>query len=79
MPVKVIPINNRMHPANEKSDCIVLRMFDKDSPHVDMAFPFHEDTPNFKLTISEAMDLRNAIDQLLDIKLIERPRRILND
>lgn len=79
MPVKVVPIYNRSYPANEKADCIVLRMFDKDSAHVDMAFPFHEDTPNFKLTISEAMDLKNAIDQLLDIKLIERPRRILND
>ena len=75
MPVKVIPINNRLHPVDEKSDCIVLRMFDKDSVYVDMAFPFHEDTLNFKLTISEAMDLKNAIDQLIDIKLIEQPRR----
>lgn len=74
MPVKVIPINNRLHPVEEKSDCIVLRMFDKDSIYVDMAFPFHEDTPNFKLTISEAMDLKNAIDQLINIKLIEKPK-----
>ena len=75
MAVKVIPINNRLYPVDEKSDCIVLRMFDKDSIHMDIAFPFREDTPNFELTISEAMDLKNAIDQLIDIKLIEKPRR----
>lgn len=71
MAIKVIEINNRLYPTGEKSDVIVLRMFDKDSAFVDLAFPFHEDTPNFKLTITEAMDLKNAIDQLIDIKLIE--------
>lgn len=72
MAIKVIEINNRLYPTGEKSDVIVLRMFDKDSLFVDLAFPFHEDTPNFKLTILEAMDLKNAIDQLIDIKLIEK-------
>lgn len=74
MAIKVIQINNRLYPTSEKSDLIVLRMFDKDSAFVDLAFPFHEDTPNFKLTIAEAMDLKNAIDQLIDIKLLEKPR-----
>lgn len=71
MPIKVIPINNQLYPVYEKTDCIVLRMFDKDSVYIDMAFPFHEDTPNFKLTIPEAMDLKNAIDRLIDVKLLE--------
>ncbi|WP_313430877.1 hypothetical protein [Siminovitchia terrae] len=75
MPIKVIPINNRLYPLEEKSDCMVLRKFEKDSTRIDIAFPFHEDTPNFNLTISEALDLRNAIDQLIDIKMLERPRR----
>lgn len=74
MPIKVIPINSRFYPTQGNSDCIVVRMFDKDSTHIDLAFPFHEDTPNFSLTLSEAMDLKNAIDQLLDIKLLEKPR-----
>lgn len=73
MAIKIIPIGNRLNPE-EKSDCIALRMFDKDSMHIELAFPFHEDTPNFNLSISEAMDLKNAIDQLLDIKLLEKPR-----
>jgi hypothetical protein len=53
---------------------MVLRKFD-DSNEITLAFPFHEDTPNFRLTISEAWDLKNAIDQLIDIKLLEKPRR----
>lgn len=74
MPIKAITINSKLYPYHEKSDCIVLRMFDKDSTHIDIAFPFHEDTPNFHLTISEAIELRNAIDQLIDIKLLEKPK-----
>ena len=74
MPIKVIPVNNRLYPVIEKSDCMVLRMCDKDSTHITLAFPFHEDAPNFSLTISEALDLRNAIDQLIDIKMLVKPR-----
>lgn len=74
MAIKVVLINNRLFPLTEKSDCVVLRMFEKDSTTIDLAFPFHEDTPNFRLSISEALDLRNAIDQLIDVKLLEKPR-----
>ncbi|MGD6899314.1 hypothetical protein [Bacillus infantis] len=79
MAIKVVHINNRLLPllhSAEKSDCIVVRMFGKESTSIDMAFPFHEDTPNFTLTISEALDLRNAIDSLIDIKLLEKPKEI---
>lgn len=74
MPIKVVPINNRLFPIEVKNDCIALRMFDKDSTFIDLAFPFHEDTQNFRLTVSEALNLRNAIDELIDIKMLEKPR-----
>lgn len=73
MVVKVVTFRNGLYPYNEDSDCIVLRKMEG-SPYIDIAFPFHEDTPNFKLTISETMNIRNAIDQLIDIKLLEQPR-----
>ena len=77
MAIKVVPIDSRYYPGTEKTDCIVLRVFDKDSVHMDIAFPFHEDTPNFQLTIAEAMSLRSAIDELIDIKLLEKPREVI--
>lgn len=75
MPIKVVPISAGW-PSNpyEKDDCIALRMRGKDALTIEMSFPFHEDTSNFRLTISEAMDLKNAIDQLIDIKMLEKPR-----
>lgn len=75
MSIKTVPITSRFYPYYKNSDCIVLRKFERDSDRLELAFPFHEDTPNFNLTISEALDLRNAIDQLIDIKMLERPRR----
>lgn len=75
MSIKVIPFYGGFpYPPNENNDCIALRMFGKDAQQIEMSFPFHEDTPNFKLQISEALDLRNAIDQLIDLKMLERPR-----
>lgn len=75
MPIKTVEFRSRLYPYLQ-NDCIVVRMLDKDSQHIELAFPFHEDTPNFILTISDAMDLRNAIDQLIDIKLLEKPRKV---
>jgi hypothetical protein len=49
-------------------------MFGKDADCIEVSFPFHEDTPNFCLTIPEALDLKNAIDQLIDLKMLEKPR-----
>jgi hypothetical protein len=59
---------------SDKDDCLVLRMRGKDSDVIEVSFPFHEDTPNFWLTIPEALDLKNAIDQLIDLKMLEKPR-----
>lgn len=75
MPIKVIPFSGGFpYPPYEKNNCIALRMYDRDSTHIEMSFPFHEDTPNMTLSISEALDLKNAIDQLIDIKLLEKPK-----
>jgi hypothetical protein len=73
MPVKVVTVRGYFL-SEEKNDCMVLRMVNRGSTEIDIAFPFHEDTPNFKLSISEALDLRNAIDQLIDIKMLEKPQ-----
>lgn len=75
MPVKVIPFNGGFpYPPDETNDCIALRMWGKDANTLELSFPWHEDTPNFKLTISEALDLKNAIDKLIDLKMLEKPR-----
>lgn len=73
MLIKSVQFRSRLYPYLQ-NDCAVVRMLDKDSQHIEIAFPFHEDTPNFILTIPEALDLRNAIDQLIDIKLLKKPR-----
>ncbi|GGN64533.1 hypothetical protein [Oceanobacillus indicireducens] len=73
MPIKSVQFRSRLYPYSQ-NDCAVVRLLDKNSQHIEIAFPFHEDTPNFILTISEALDLRNAIDELIDIKLIEKQK-----
>jgi hypothetical protein len=77
--IKVIPFNGRLYPysPNEPNDCIAIRMFGKDAQSIEVSFPFHEDTPNFSLSISEALNLRNAINQLIDIKLLEKPKEVI--
>lgn len=58
-----------------QTDCIVLRHnkdFSGGTGCIEVTFPFHEDTPNFRLSLREAMDLRNAIDEAYGIHLNER-------
>lgn len=74
MPIKMVTFNGNVFHLGEQADCIVLRKFD-DSSGITLSFPFHEDTPNFRLSISEAWDLKNKIDQLIDIKSLDAPRR----
>lgn len=79
MPIKTVPIQSRwLTSVDGENDCIVIRMGQFDSEFIDMSFPFHEDTPNFRLTIEEAMNLRNALDDLIDIKLLDKPGGIIN-
>jgi len=71
MAVKIVPFSSRFHGG---TDCMVLRhnkAFDGGSGIIELSFPFHEDTPNFHLSLREAMDLRNAIDEAYGIQLIE--------
>lgn len=71
MAVKMVPFSTR---CNGQADCMILRMnksYDGKLGVIEMSFPFHEDTPNFILTLSEAMDLRNAIDEAYGIMLVE--------
>lgn len=78
MAIKVIPFKGRLfsygYSPYEANDCIVLRMFGKDADSLEVSFPFHEDTPNFMLSVSEAWNLKSAIDQLIDIKMLEKPK-----
>lgn len=71
--IKTVTFHNFRHFANPDDDCLVLRRVG-DENNVAMSFPFHEDTPNFDLTVGEALDLRNALDELVDVKILEAPR-----
>lgn len=47
-----------------REDVIVIRRIESEQM-IKVALPFHEDTPNFDLTMAEAMDLRNALNDLI--------------
>ncbi|KAA8750064.1 hypothetical protein [Paenibacillus sp. UASWS1643] len=49
---------------NRALNLMVLRKVEREGI-VQVAFPFLEDTPNFDLTIAEAMDLRDALNDLI--------------
>lgn len=77
MSIKVIPIKNKYFLEKEANDCIILRMFERESTEIDMCFPFDEDTRNIRLSIPEALDLKNAFDQLIDLKMLEKPKEVI--
>lgn len=73
--IKMVTVKNSAHyltDADEANECIVLRRFSRDSNTVEMAFPFQPDTPVIQLSIVDALMLRNAIDDLVAVKLIEK-------
>jgi len=70
MTIKTVNFHSRFAAGPGETDCIVLRTREANPSHIEVAFPFHEDTPNFILTIPEAMALRNALDQLSEIKFL---------
>lgn len=67
MRIKLVHIDS--HYANP--DAIVLRkiVFPLEE-HIQISFPFDEDFRVKQLSISEAFVLRNALDELLQIKLL---------
>ncbi len=71
MPLKTVSYKGFM----QSEHCFVLRSSDfRGYKSIEISFPFLEDTPNIALSASEAMSLRNAIDELLAIKLLEKTR-----
>lgn len=65
--IRTVIFRDQMYPYN-LDDCVVLQ---RNTSTINIAFPFHEDTPNFRFSIAEAMTLRNALDEILNIKLLE--------
>ncbi|MEC0239454.1 hypothetical protein P4H66_06240 [Paenibacillus dokdonensis] len=70
--IKVVSLNSSSYWQREQ--CIALRRNGAENT-IDASFPFLEDTPNFCMTVSEAFDLRNALDNLIGpIKQLEPPK-----
>ncbi|ACT00256.1 hypothetical protein [Paenibacillus sp. JDR-2] len=55
-------------------DCIVFRRVEG-SNCITMAFPFHEDTQNFDLHVTDVMNIVSALNRLIDVKLLELPKQ----
>lgn len=72
--IKSIPFQNSRYFSGPESDVIVLRRIEREQT-IKLSLPFHEDTPNIDLTIAEALNLRNALDELIGtIKQLEPPK-----
>ncbi|GIO57962.1 hypothetical protein [Paenibacillus cineris] len=77
--IKSIPFQNFRYFSGPESDAIVLRRIEREQT-IKFSLPFHEDTPNIDLTISEALNLRNALDELIGpIKQLEPPKGTQQD
>lgn len=71
--IKTIAFQN---PYWEREDCIILRLDHHpyaETALMDIVFPFHEDAPKVRLTPTESLNLRNAIDELYSIKALPMP------
>lgn len=75
MAIKTVQIEG--YDSSYSEDCIVLKNAAKGSNRIIMALPFHEDTPNLSMTTAEAMDLRNALDELVRVPLIEHKKEAI--
>ncbi|WP_414853181.1 hypothetical protein [Brevibacillus sp. IT-7CA2] len=62
--IKTVEFQGGMYLSN---DLIVLRRRENS---LEIALPFHEDTPNFVMSIGEAYALKNALDEVLNIRLL---------
>ncbi|UED70736.1 hypothetical protein [Brevibacillus sp. HD3.3A] len=73
--IKFVPIEHAPYlpvRTGEANDCIILRRFSKDSTTIEMAFPFHPDSPIINLSVVDAIMLRNALDELVSVKFFEK-------
>lgn len=67
---KFIAFNHGYVLANEQDQCIALRHVNG-ANQLDVSFPFMDDIPVIRLSICEALTLRNAIDDLVRPLLLE--------
>lgn len=67
---KIIPFNQSTFITEEPDQCIILRRLTGENL-VRVSFPFIEDMPVLRLSVSEALTLRNAIDDLVSPLLLE--------
>ncbi|MEY8748590.1 hypothetical protein AB9M62_57055 [Bacillales bacterium AN1005] len=56
-----------------KQDDLIVLQRRGDDYEVTVAFPFHEDMPNLRMTVPEALNLKSAIDNLILVKQLEAP------
>jgi hypothetical protein len=73
--IKVVTVQNSVHyltDPDEANECIVLRRCSRDSNSIEMAFPFQPDTSVIQLSIVDAIMLRNALDELVSVKFLEK-------
>lgn len=61
--------------TDEPDQCVILRRVEG-TDHVDISFPFFEDMQVIRFKISEALNLRNAIDDLVRPLLLETPKGV---
>lgn len=57
-----------------REDCVVIK---SSEDLVILAFPFHEDTPNFHLSVADAFNLRNALDEVIKQKFLNPPKEVI--
>jgi hypothetical protein len=67
MSVKLVTIANGRLFGGATSDAIILRRLNWESGSIEIALPFQEDTPNMFLSMSEALYLRDALDELVGV------------
>jgi hypothetical protein len=53
-----------------KEDIVVIR---REENQVELALPFLPDTPNLQMSVSDAYTLRNALNEVLDVRSLPSP------
>lgn len=64
---KMVPVVFKQNSLYGRLDCIVVERVDN---HVTLAFPFHEDTQNMHMSVSDALKLRDAINEVINLKYL---------
>ncbi|WP_433581558.1 hypothetical protein [Paenibacillus amylolyticus] len=62
--IRTVTFKRNFHFGGSEEEAVVLRRHESNST-IDLSFPFQEDTPNIELGMSQAMDLRNALNDLI--------------